>query len=867
MLLHGRDSELREIADALLERCSVVLRGDAGIGKTALWRAALGAIGERGAKVERVVATATTRLIPGGALAALVARFDAAVAPDDRLVATLRVLAAGGERFVIGVDDAHLLDDESAAAVLQHALGGGTVLVTVRQHEPAPDAVVRLWKDGLARVLDLGSLSAAAAAGLVEELVAAPVDALTQARLHEASGGSPLVLRELVAHGHASRALVDLGGVWSWTGELAPSPSVAAVIRERLARIDPAARAIAELLAVGGPLPAALLEPLATTSARNAARRAGVIRERPHAERAVVELAHPLYAPVLTDGLAAERTHALLGKLVETAAPLAARDPELEVLLAAWLVRLADGSRPALFVATAERAFSRADLALAERLARAAVAAGGGEPAERVAARIATFLGGSEPRDARDERDDETRFQAAVGRADAFFVGFAPRDTALAALAAAQPSLCPARREELAVLALAIRLHAGDPAPEVLRDTLPLFERGVSPAVVARAALVIGPALTVAGRPLDAIDALDRGVVAGERAHGFSPYLLDRLHSTRVQNLLFAGRLEAARAAASERYACAESAGDEPALATWSQILAQILLWRGRPREAARYIGEVIALTHGVDLVGNAAWCQSDLAACRAWAEDAGGDVLPAVPAPGSHGALLAPFVHVALATRHLCTGQHADAEREAGAAIERAAGSGQILSELLAQHLVLRLRPTRWRAGRVAELAADCQGELAAALAQSAGALAQRSAAGLERAAQRFAGSGFTALATEWFLRAALAYGDDAAPLAARRCGNAAAAQRSHMEADPPLPAQAAAVDPLTPREHEVAALATRGLTNHAIADRLGVSVRTVHAHLRTVYAKLGVNDRQHLAVVLQRWLAPRRDDQGSSP
>jgi len=48
-----------------------------------------------------------------------------------------------------------------------------------------------------------------------------------------------------------------------------------------------------------------------------------------------------------------------------------------------------------------------------------------------------------------------------------------------------------------------------------------------------------------------------------------------------------------------------------------------------------------------------------------------------------------------------------------------------------------------------------------------------------------------------------------------------------------------------LTPREVEIVGLLAGGLTNTEISERLFVSVRTVHAHLRSLYAKLGVGSR----------------------
>ncbi len=54
-----------------------------------------------------------------------------------------------------------------------------------------------------------------------------------------------------------------------------------------------------------------------------------------------------------------------------------------------------------------------------------------------------------------------------------------------------------------------------------------------------------------------------------------------------------------------------------------------------------------------------------------------------------------------------------------------------------------------------------------------------------------------------------------------------------------------------LTPREKEVAALAALGLSNEEIAKELGISVKTVKAHLSLVFQKLGVKRRSELALV----------------
>ncbi len=48
-----------------------------------------------------------------------------------------------------------------------------------------------------------------------------------------------------------------------------------------------------------------------------------------------------------------------------------------------------------------------------------------------------------------------------------------------------------------------------------------------------------------------------------------------------------------------------------------------------------------------------------------------------------------------------------------------------------------------------------------------------------------------------------------------------------------------------LTAREMEVLRLLATGLTDAQIAEQLVLSLHTIHAHLRTIYSKLGVTSR----------------------
>jgi DNA-binding CsgD family transcriptional regulator len=57
-----------------------------------------------------------------------------------------------------------------------------------------------------------------------------------------------------------------------------------------------------------------------------------------------------------------------------------------------------------------------------------------------------------------------------------------------------------------------------------------------------------------------------------------------------------------------------------------------------------------------------------------------------------------------------------------------------------------------------------------------------------------------------------------------------------------------APAVRTLTRREVSVLQLVGEDLTSQQIASRMGVSIRTVHAHLQNAYRKLGVGSRREL-------------------
>lgn len=59
-----------------------------------------------------------------------------------------------------------------------------------------------------------------------------------------------------------------------------------------------------------------------------------------------------------------------------------------------------------------------------------------------------------------------------------------------------------------------------------------------------------------------------------------------------------------------------------------------------------------------------------------------------------------------------------------------------------------------------------------------------------------------------------------------------------------------------LTEREREVLTMVRDGLPNKSVARRLGITERTVKAHLTNIYQRLGVSDRTQAALWAQRHL-----------
>ncbi|MFE6282265.1 LuxR C-terminal-related transcriptional regulator [Streptomyces sp. NPDC057877] len=285
----GREDELEAVRRSLTGgRPGIVITGPAGCGKTRLVTEAV-----RGTDWARAAGTPETRQIPYAAFAHLL---------PERATLHRAVQLLSGRRLLV-VDDAHLLDDASAALVHQLAVQGRTrLLIVATDGDPVPGAISRLWTGELLPRLALEPLPREDTVHLAAAGAGGPLEPLTGNRLHRLARGDLRLLRDLVGavreRGLFTR--VPDTGDRVWRG---PVP-VTAALRERTApvldRTDPDERETLDRLAFAEPLPV----PLDSLDLR--------VLERLEADRLIrvddlpegvpdsaVRLAHPLHGPVL----------------------------------------------------------------------------------------------------------------------------------------------------------------------------------------------------------------------------------------------------------------------------------------------------------------------------------------------------------------------------------------------------------------------------------------------------------------------------------------------------------------------------------------------------------------------------------------
>ena len=583
----------------------VVLAGAAGVGKTRLAREALAAAGQRGSLTRWAVATASARALPLGAFAATLG----VVGPDSaRLVgqASEALLAGAGRAGVIvGVDDAHLLDELSAMVVHQLVLRrAATVVLTLRTGETPPDAVTALWKDGHLRRLELQPLSQDETTTLMEATLGASVDSVTARRLWAITRGNALYLRQLVDAELESKRLRQVAGVWQWSGKPQLSPGLVEVVRARIGQLPDAQCHVIEMLAFGEPLGVPLLVGLTDAAAVEQSEARGLVEVYPDGRRWQVRLGHPLFGEVQRAQMGTLHARRLCGRIACALAATGARRAGDTLRLALLTLDSDLPPDPVLFTAAARRASELGDLALGMRVARAAVAAGGGFEPRLLLGNALTWLGRMAEADTELAalgslaRTDSERIQAVIPRVAALAWGLARPADAEAVLDAVASTIS----DDVAALDLGgirsvVDAFLGRSVQAAHTATAILADPRCAPAAEQLATWGLAAACGGLGR----IDGLDERVRRIDlRAESLKTGLHEAaiVGSSWVRGLLLAGLLDQADQAAQRyRQHCQDTPG--PGEVITSSMFAHVAEARGHVKTAARWFRQVLAADTG----------------------------------------------------------------------------------------------------------------------------------------------------------------------------------------------------------------------------------------------------------------------------
>ncbi len=670
-----------------------------------------------------------------------------------------------------------------------------------------------------------------------------------------------LYVRELVTGAVETGALAEQGGIWRLrAGGLRPTARLAELVALRLGDLSDAERTGLELLALCEPLGQARLDRLADPAALEALERMGLIASRRDGRRVEVRLAHPVYGDVVRAGITPLRERALARSLAEAVEAIGARRRDDTLLLAS--LRLTGGGGSAeLLVAGAIAARARHDHALAERLARAAMAEGGGFEARLLAAEAGHLLGrpGQAEHElaalAADAASDAERARVALVRFDhAYFLHGREADSRLlneATDAVADPLwrdkllsrrffvLGSSRGPRAPVEAGRALLRAPDSGPftaahavvsyglvrlgrldDAIELLSPILETKTMPTsdqpwdewAPYGAAIY---ALVYAGRLGEAEELLRRawGLVVDQPAAETRSYVAGWLAAVHLEH----GLVASAFRRATESYTLSQQLGRAVHSRQYSSVAAQALALTGQVGPAAEALAAMDALGLPANLLH-----ETDLLQARAWAAAAAGDL------PGARGQL------------------------------EAAAGLGEEIGDLIgatsALHGLARLGRARHVAARLAALADEVDGDLVAARAAYANAIADRDSEALEKVSGHFEVLGANLYAAEARAEAAVLL---------RRAGRARDAAAMEQKAGRLLARCEGAVTPavqaitarvfLTPGELDAARQAAAGRSSRQIAADMHLSVRTVESRLQRVYEKLGVCGRRELFGALE--------------
>jgi DNA-binding CsgD family transcriptional regulator len=853
-----RPSEFGAVRSALTggEGCGVVLVGAAGVGKTTLARAVTGSLRSQ---VHWVASTESSRSIPLGVFAHLVG--PSTSRDPTALLASARESLVAQENTVVGVDDAHLLDQLSATLLHQIAVDhAGRILATVRTGEPVPDAVTSLWKDGYLQRFELKPFNKKQSIALVESVIGGTLEGLSADLMWESSGGNPLFLRHLVEGSIDAGTLSKVDDVWQLRGPTAVPSGLAALLETRLDQAGEDVVKALKLLALCEPLDLDALTELAGDDAVDAAETRGLIRIDHDGPVLNARFSHPLVGDVVRSRVGKAAGRRLRGRIVSVL-----RDRELAS--AASRIRMAQLSIESdqavdtdLLISAAKDAIFLSNLPLGERIARAAFERDGGLAAGELFSRALLWQGHPVQADEiltrfdPDSLDELQLLLWGIPRVSILFWSMGDVARAHEVMALLHDRVQhPSLKLVVDAVASAMAVHENKLAEGIAAAEAVLADSHAPSQAVEFAAFAAGLAMPTAGRGDDFEPIAARRRAEQKPTDGMIRVMVRYCD---VLALTHIGQLDLADKRAAD-YASFSSAGQFLAWAIAKITAGLVATYRGNFPEVISSIEQALAaMSAEVPLPWQV---PARLLLARAYAalgrkDDAERVLADAAEHTGPFVALHEPQRTISKAWLAAAKGMERRALELALLAADDAHRAGQYAVEAEALHHAARFGD-RTVADRLAALTDKVHGEVVALQARHAAAVAAADPGSLDAASADFEEAGFLLSAADSAAQAATLH-DSAGERRKSLESSARALRLADQCGGAATPAIKAAARPLpvTAREREIAELIGAGLTNKEIAEQLTLSIRTVEGHVYRACFKLDVADRDELAKLIRQ-------------
>lgn len=318
-------ADVRDQITLGLERSAgALVIGDPGVGKTTLANEVSAAVERQasGQPVRWLRTPATLLATPWTALAPLLGFEDAPEPGVDeiaRLIARCRdALDRLGDRPLLVVDDAHLLDDVTAVVVAELAQTAAVGVVATCRRQPGPPAAfVTLRRQNVLHQVDVAGLTYAQVEAVLETALAGPIARETSWRAWEATRGNPLYLRELTRSLRDAGSLLEVSGAWVWRGRRSVGRRLTDLIHEELNALDGSEREVVDLLALAGPTAVDDLTGTVDDAALTAGIDRGLVTLEAHPGDGVprARLVHPVHVDVIRTTLPPGRRQRLYDRL------------------------------------------------------------------------------------------------------------------------------------------------------------------------------------------------------------------------------------------------------------------------------------------------------------------------------------------------------------------------------------------------------------------------------------------------------------------------------------------------------------------------------------------------------------------------